>query len=314
MFNKFKKFLHHSDKSSSILTSIENNDLELLKSFYACNDDILTAQISFKVQGIKYSYIPLTWACYFKNLDALKLIHTTMKEKNMFLDLSEAVYVASSVKDNIEVIKYLLEEGANPNYVKNGGSPLWYSCESGDVNLAELLVNHGMDVNIKGTSTFLLCVYSNNISGSHDVLEYLINQYLELDLNESKLLAAVTQSRYDLIRLLVEEDELTTQQISELILIICKVMNSSHVFYCNMKVKPNQKIGNVLICDLLETSGVNINYQDKLGRTILIEACINKNYPLIKMLVLKGADSEIKDNGNYTAKDYLNKKMHHLVK
>jgi ankyrin repeat protein len=237
-----------------------------------------------------------------------------MTDKNMFIDLSEAVYVASTVKDNLEVIKYLLENGANPNYVKNGGSPLWYSCEQGDVQMAKLLVNHGMDVNIKGTSTFLLCVYSNNISGSHDVLEYLIDQDLELDLNKSKLLIAVTYSRYDLIKLLVEEEKLTSQQISELILIICKVMNSSHVFYCNLQVKPNQKIGNSLICDLLETSGVNINYQDKLGRTILIEACINKNLHLIKLLVLKGADTEIKDNDNYTAKDYLNKKMHHLVK
>lgn len=55
----------------------------------------------------------------------------------------------------------------------------------------------------------------------------------------------------------------------------------------------------------MEKMGININQQDFLGHTIMHKACADGNRQAIKMLIEKGARTNIKDSFGKTAEDFL---------
>lgn len=54
---------------------------------------------------------------------------------------------------------------------------------------------------------------------------------------------------------------------------------------------------------LLIDKGADINFKDKYGNTVLMNACIMNNTELVKLLLENGADINAKDKDGYTALD-----------
>eukprot|EP01090_Pellita_catalonica_P020697 TRINITY_DN7510_c0_g1_i3.p1 TRINITY_DN7510_c0_g1~~TRINITY_DN7510_c0_g1_i3.p1 ORF type:complete len:620 (+),score=80.81 TRINITY_DN7510_c0_g1_i3:180-2039(+) len=81
-------------------------------------------------------------------------------KKNFLAGLTKSLSVCFSSHYNLDIITYLLENGANPNGVRQAqfilsqpkalaAWPLWAACSGGDVAAVELLLKHGADVSMK---------------------------------------------------------------------------------------------------------------------------------------------------------------------
>jgi len=105
---------------------------------------------------------PLGWLCYGASphdearriacAELLLAAGANIEATDYFGDtpLSIAVYVPS--KDCPRLVQYLLDAGANPNAIGDGGwTPLHYASENGFVEVANLLIKHGAAVNAKAT-------------------------------------------------------------------------------------------------------------------------------------------------------------------
>ena len=61
----------------------------------------------------------------------------------------------------------------NNNKIKNGATPLWAACSSGNIEFAEVLVKHGADVNAKNNVCFSFMFISLYLYLCKDIeLEY----------------------------------------------------------------------------------------------------------------------------------------------
>ena len=104
------------------------------------------------------------------NLEAVKLLfekynadlHVQSKQEENATSLAAR-------KNNIEVVKYLIEKGGNPNICGDfSHTPLMVFSNNGDVEMVAYLLAHGADPNIKtkyeGISAMMLAVYSGNFA------------------------------------------------------------------------------------------------------------------------------------------------------
>jgi len=86
----------------------------------------------------------------------------------------ETVLHQSTIKGNVEAVRKLLREGANPNTVDNAGwSPLHEAAVAGSTELISLLLNHGASPNIHDKDTNLTPLHDAAESGFVDIVRLL---------------------------------------------------------------------------------------------------------------------------------------------
>lgn len=94
-------------------------------------------------------YNVLKSAVLGKNVNIVKKIHkllpnTDFNDQSLEDDGETLIMVAAS-NNRIEIVKYLLTQGANPNLVaKKDASALSYACERGHTEMQQLLISHGV--------------------------------------------------------------------------------------------------------------------------------------------------------------------------
>ena len=92
--------------------------------------------------------IPLVVACRRENIDMLKLLIDKGADPNMSDDIGTTALNISSSHGYIKSVKYLLEVGANPNISDDCGySPLINSSLNYNDDIIEILINAGADIN-----------------------------------------------------------------------------------------------------------------------------------------------------------------------
>lgn len=94
-------------------------------------------------------YNVLKSAVLGKNVKIVKKIHkllpnTDLNDQTLEEDGETLVMVAAS-NNRIDIVKYLLRKGANPNLVaKKDASALSYACERGHIEMQKLLISRGV--------------------------------------------------------------------------------------------------------------------------------------------------------------------------
>lgn len=94
-------------------------------------------------------YNVLKSAVLGKNVNIVKKIHqllpnTDFNDQSLEDDGETLIMVAAS-NNRIEIVQYLLAQGANPNLVaKKDASALSYACERGHTEMQQLLISHGV--------------------------------------------------------------------------------------------------------------------------------------------------------------------------
>jgi ankyrin repeat protein len=94
-------------------------------------------------------YTPIILAAYHTNFDVLKVLVTKEVPLN---DSSKygSPLMAATVKGSVDIVDFLLNNGADPNLVDtNGTSALLYACLFQLTDIAKLLVAHDANVSLK---------------------------------------------------------------------------------------------------------------------------------------------------------------------
>ncbi len=201
----------------------------------------------------------LKQAIKFKNTDIVAYILNKGCFQGYDTYLKDAIY-----NGNLEIIRLLLEHGANPNtidYHKVYGFMAEFHRDIGDV--MKLLLNYGLDVNIKNKKHTLayIIAYFNDEETMIDIIPHI---------------------------------NLKNKDLVEILYLLCRFGDGEII-----KQYINHVIG------LYEDNyyEVFLNKKDSNGNTALHYASMNENLEVVTVLLSYGVDFEIKNSGNLTAKD-----------
>jgi hypothetical protein len=108
---------------------------------------------------------PLILACYRVNLEVAKFLIKNVKDINYGSDMGTAL-MASTYKNQTELVKLLLESKASPNIADaNGTTALLLAVQFKNIELVKLLLKFNADKTIKdnkGKTAFEYAVFSEN--------------------------------------------------------------------------------------------------------------------------------------------------------
>lgn len=97
----------------------------------------------------KEGYSPLTLACYYSNNEVAKHLINNVDDIDSKSGYGTPL-MAATVKKNVEIIKLLLEHGANPNIAdQNGSTALHFSVIFNYIDIVKLLVNANAKFDLK---------------------------------------------------------------------------------------------------------------------------------------------------------------------
>lgn len=110
---------------------------------------------------------PLHLACFFSQTQAAILLLKHSAQTDIAVAAFGGVYPihSAAASRSVDIIKSLLEAGADPNTTQNGGwTALHAAAKHGDLAMATLLLEHGADLSIKTedgtTARQMLCADS----------------------------------------------------------------------------------------------------------------------------------------------------------
>jgi ankyrin repeat protein len=276
----------------------------------------------------KYDGLSLFNAIGSLNLESVK---EAVEKGSNINRISNIIGNENSVKYAMEknskpIVKYLLEEGANPNYIdENGISLMMYTVGGSienikhdniiNIEFTKLLINHGADVNLIGQKGYKYSILDSAVgqNGNDAIITLLLNSGAKI----SKTTAEASLKGYHEDRcedVVVHKiftsllkDGLSTGVDSALEAAI--VGNSSEVIRLvnsNKIIKSDElnilkfitAYGNMEAFELILSKGFDVNTEDAFGYTLLNIAVRHGNLEIVKYLVDRGVDvNEIYNDG-----------------
>lgn len=190
--------------------------------------------------------------------------------------LMEAAY-----RGQTEAVKFLISKGASVD-AKNiaGETALIFAVRGGHTEIISLLINKGADVNAKATHNKTALMMAAT-SGRAGIASILIEKGADVNIKttmdgETALMLAVQYGHADVVELLINKGaDVNAKNRKE----------ESALFFARPE-----------IAEILINNRADVNGRQKIGSTPLVYAVIDKDLPLVKLLIAKGADVYIKDN------------------
>ena len=169
-----------------ILKSIQEGDINLIKSNiskYNLNMKILIdtenqQNAFFYIALIKNDEDALTICQYFKELGIDPLFKDKHQQTCLYYTAREGKYLTS---------KYLIEECNIPINEKDiyGQHPLYYACREGHLNVCELLIEKGANVNLEDKYG-QTCVFYAIREGHYEIVDFLLKHGLNVNKIDKK--------------------------------------------------------------------------------------------------------------------------------
>ena len=234
--------------------------------FYSCTDNkkIFEYIKDGKIQGVE--------KCINEN-------HQILNSKS---SLGDTPLILAVKKGNIQIIKLLLNKGANPNEKddENNWTPLYWAINN---------------------------IYINN---NYEIVEILIKKKSSLKIKDkfgyTPLHWAAKKNEFRICKLLINQRKININS------------KTKTGFTPLMLSVVDDDEEAVKITSLLIANGAEVDLQDDKGRTALIYAVINNSLPNIKILLNSKANVNIADEQSKTAIDYAEsrkvKKLIHVYK
>ena len=260
-----------------IMKAVKNNDLENAKQ-----------EIDKLYHKIWNSDAILPFLCAYKNKhrwsDEILHMHVDPLRKKLakILDIRDTEkstpLFAAVQKGNENIVKYLVEHGADVNEEIYGNTPLFAAVKKSNENIVKYLVEHDADVNHKNAcgETSLFAAARR---GNENIIKYLVEH--GADVNEgiygnTPLFAAVRKSNENIVKYLVDHGA-----------------DVNHKNACGeTSLFAAARTGNENIVKYLTEHGANINERDRWDKTPLHIAIDNKNEEIVKYLAECGAKRE----------------------
>uniref|UniRef100_A0A6G6AD42 Ankyrin repeat-containing protein n=1 Tax=Borely moumouvirus TaxID=2712067 RepID=A0A6G6AD42_9VIRU len=242
-----------------------------------------------------------------KDLDTYQKIKVCLEnDKNQVNCVDEngwspLILACTACWSSIEIIKLLIEFGADVNYCNNDESVLMKSLmlkpnnsKNNNIQIIKLLIESGVDLNMQNiygwTALMLVCKYSD-INNNIDIVKLLIESGANLNIQNIYIMSALA---------IACEFINTTSNIETI-----KVLLAA----CNNNLKENALLisachNNIEAIKLLLENDVDINCRNIDGKTPLIFASMSSKLEAVKLLLELGADPNIQEKNNATALIY----------
>lgn len=271
--------------------AIENNEVDYINKIIDSGLDINDKRI--------FGYIPLFEAVKKNNIYLIELFLNHNADINIIDEFNENCLFKTH---NIDVIKYLIDKGANVNQEDNFGNiPLSYCLWN--LHLAKLYIDNGSDINKcnKGGDPLLFIALWE---GKKNVIDYLLNRsHLRINVKNKKgenALIWYSYFGYDIDifeKLLSKGLNINIDSDNGVNALIASIIFSDR-FKLNVLKKNYFYITHIL------QRGIDVNHQDKLGNTALHYAVIRERPAELVALLLKyGARKDIRNKEGKTPLD-----------
>ena len=193
---------------------------------------------------------------------------------------------------NYEVVKYLLNHGADVNIRDNYGNiPLTYcSCVTGRADIAELLLQHGADMNIQNEAGITALIYSC-VEGFIDIVKLVLRYDADVNIRDNFGMTALRHScrienaDINIVKLLLKHDADVDVQNND---------GGTALVFAIVQDRLD-------IAKLLLQHGANPNIHDNKGRTPLIYKSAKGHLDMVKLLLQHGADPNVVYDRGMTA-------------
>ena len=190
-------------------------------------------------------------------LQVQEVIEDVQKERNFGTKLLSVGLVRACDKGHVDIARYLLIRGADPDYATGNKPPaLLRAAEHGQAELVEVLIDHRANLEAmdkKGRTALMTAAWK----GHKTIVELLVSRGAHVD-------------THDLRRRNVLHNIAADQG------------DKKH--FTNPADRPKRKCGMDIVQYLLQ-AGVNIDAEDELGRTAVHWACVTDNEDLLKILL-----------------------------
>ncbi|KAL6698594.1 hypothetical protein J3F84DRAFT_363334 [Trichoderma pleuroticola] len=292
----------------------------ILQSYWSSDIDISSVN--------KRNMDLLSIAAYYGHLEICeKLIELGSDVNRQFSSSSTdfSVLTTALEEKNVDVVSYLLRQGANPNLPLNGASSLCTAINkdafSFDLKCAEILLDAKADPNYpcgpQCTFTYALeaAAYRRNIEATKLLLRHGadVNLLSEIGDYGSALAAAASRGAEEICQLLIEDGADVNADLKAgkygSALVAAALQTNERI--CQLFVKHGAEVnadlkvgkygsalvvaahqGNTKICQFLIEQGADVNADVKVGiyGSALVAAAVQKNKGICQLLIDHGAD------------------------
>ncbi len=270
-----------SNLNLEFIDSIKNNNLEETKSFLEAGADI-NAEDDYKRTPLIHAAIGnnMTIAAY------LILIPDIIIDAEDYSGKTAFEY--ASINNNIEMLKLLINAGADVNADSDGGNALVRAVENNKMETVRLLINTVSNLNSRnayGLTPVMIVVDKNDMETLKILLEHgadvnakvadtriYLNEWPE---GTTAIYSARLQGKTDMVDVLIESGAESSLQINP---------ELNNDLFLNAERFNNEKVKSLI------NDGADVNAVNEKGMTPLMVAVEKDNYELAKLLITRGAE------------------------
>jgi uncharacterized protein len=250
-----------------------------------------------------------------------------IKLTQMNLDYTGNVFVERARDGDLLAVKLFLQAGMSPNTQGRQGTPLLAAAANGRLEIAEVLLEHGADLNIRDTKKKATPLLWATLKGHADLVNLLLDKGADLSAAELKtgmtpLLTAANQGNVEIARILLARGADIKNRDKEGRNPLVWAAYNGHAPMVRFLVERGVDLqavndrtglsalhyaamaGRPEAVAALLAAGADINVRDRDGKTPLVWAVSQGKADTVRLLLDKGADLRPKDDQGKTALDW----------
>lgn len=221
---------------------------------------------------------------------------------------SKTLYKALESPKSFEIVKLLIKRGMNLDFDNKKNYTMDFVLQMagmrGWLEVIKLLVEKGVNINYCAKKSALQWA---SCQGHLEIVKFLVEKGANVNLKHPEhgniaLHYASRSGHLEIVKLLVEKEASVNTQNKYGRTALHHASECTESLFEGHESNPEHKeIEDYLeIVKLLVEKGANINIQDEHGRTALHIASVNGRLEMVKLLVEKGADIKVKNNKGET--------------
>ena len=283
---------HGLRDSTPLWQAADSNNMDLVKLFVEAGADTNAGSWPLLCQAVDRN-----------NIDIVEYLIDHGAKVNYPEDWGPLQEASALQIDNIEMIKLLLEKGADIN----GGTlmPALHTAifKGPRKDLVELLIQQGADINVKdgwGHNTPLyysignMLSTTNNDNSNVDIMKLLIDNGADVKMEGNTLIhLAARTGKTEVVQLLLEKGADISAKDDRGRTALHRIFDFSNSDSDKARLSKD-------MVGLLLAKGLDVNLKDKNGRTPLHLAAGSADKDIIKLLLDKGANINAKNNNGGT--------------